>query len=110
MRPHPVVEALHVLEYLQRRPLAALEGARVHALRPDGPISDSMAALSQGEEIAPIEGLMPFSLMVRPSRSDTHRDPWSEWCMQPAGGLLRAIAILSASSAGPASMRSDIDC
>ena len=53
---------------------------------------------------------MPFSLMVRPSRSDTHRDPWSEWCMQPAGGLLRAIAILSASSAGPASMRSDIDC
>lgn len=29
--------------------------------------------------------------------------------MQPAGGLLRAIAILSASSASPASMRSDID-
>lgn len=35
MRPHPVVEALYVLEYLQRRLLAALEGARVHALRLD---------------------------------------------------------------------------
>ena len=33
VRPHPVVEALDVLEYLQRRLLAALEGARVHALR-----------------------------------------------------------------------------
>ena len=68
-----------------------------------------MAASSQGGEIAPIEGLMPFSLMVRPDRSDTYRDPWSEWRVQPAGGLLRAIAVLSASSAGPASMRSDID-
>lgn len=73
------------------------------------PIGDSMAALSQGGEIAPIEGLMPFSLMVRPSRSDTYCDPRSEWRVQPAGGLLRAIAILSASSASPASMRSDID-
>ena len=45
---------------------------------------------------------MPLSRMVRPSRSDTYCDPWSEWCMQPAGGLLRAIAILSASpSASP---------
>lgn len=52
---------------------------------------------------------MPFSPMMRPSRSDTYRDPWSEWRVQPAGGLLRAIAILSASSASPASMRSDID-
>lgn len=57
----------------------------------------------------PIEGLMPLSLMVRPSRSDTYCDPRSEWRVQPAGGLLRAIAILSASSASPASMRSDID-
>lgn len=52
---------------------------------------------------------MPLSRMVRPSRSDTYCDPWPEWCMQPAGGLLRAIAILSASSASPAPMRSDID-
>ena len=52
---------------------------------------------------------MPLSLMVRPSRSDTYCDPRSEWRVQPAGGLLRAIAILSASSASPASMRSDID-
>ncbi len=52
---------------------------------------------------------MPFSLMVRPSRSDTYCDPWSEWRVQPAGGLLRAIAILSASSASAAPMRSDID-
>lgn len=52
---------------------------------------------------------MPLSLMVRPSRSDTCCDPRSEWRVQPAGGLLRAIAILSASSASPASMRSDID-
>ena len=72
------------------------------------PISDSIAALSHGDEIAPIEGLMPFSLMVRPGRSDTCCDPWSEWRVQPAGGLLRAIAILSASSASPASMRSDM--
>ena len=73
------------------------------------PIGDSMAALSQGEEIAPIEGLMPLSSMVRPSRSGTYRDPWPEWRVQPAGGLLRAIAILSASSASAAPMRSDID-
>lgn len=58
----------------------------------------------------PIEGLMPSSPMVRPGRSDAYRDPWPEWRVQPAGGLLRAIAVLSASSAGPASMRSDIDC
>lgn len=74
-----------------------------------GPIGDSIAASSHGGEIAPVEGLMPLSLMVRPSRSDAYRDPWSEWRVQPAGGLLRAIAVLSASSAGPASMRSDID-
>ena len=73
------------------------------------PVSDSMAALSRGGEIAPIEDLMPFSPMVRPSRSDAYRDPWSEWRVRPAGGLLRAIAALSASSASPASMRSDID-
>ena len=53
---------------------------------------------------------MPFSLMVRPGRSDAYCDTWSEWRVQPAGGLLRAIAVSSASSAGPASMRSDIDC
>lgn len=73
-----------------------------------GPIGDSMAALSQGGEIAPIEGLMPFSPMVRPSRGDTYCDPRSEWRVRPAGGLLRAIAILSAPSAGPAPMRSGI--
>ena len=30
---------------------------------------------------------MPFSPMVRPGRSDTCCDPWSEWRVQPAGGL-----------------------
>ena len=35
--PCPVVEALDVLEDLERRPLSALEGAGVHALRLDEP-------------------------------------------------------------------------
>lgn len=52
---------------------------------------------------------MPFSPMVRPGRSDAHCDPWPERRVQPAGGLLRAIAVSGAPSAGPAPMRSDID-
>lgn len=36
VRPDPVVEALYVLEDLERRSLAALEGARVRALGIDG--------------------------------------------------------------------------
>lgn len=37
VNPGPVVEALYVLEYLERRFLSAGEGARVHAFRPDDP-------------------------------------------------------------------------
>lgn len=36
MDPDPVAGALYVLEDLERRPLARLEGPRVHALRLDG--------------------------------------------------------------------------
>lgn len=68
-----------------------------------------MAALSHGLATDPIEGLIPASRIVLPSCSETYWAPWSLWCTQPAGGLLRAIAILSASSASSAAMRGDID-
>ena len=68
-----------------------------------------MAALSYGDDIEPIEGTIPAPRMVLPSCSDTYCDPRSEWCTQPSGGRLRAIAILSASSASSAVMRADID-
>ena len=74
-----------------------------------GPMSDSMAALSQGDEMEPIEGSMPASRMVLPSSSEAYWLPWSLWCTQPFPGRLLAIAIFSASSASSAPMRSDID-
>lgn len=74
-----------------------------------GPMSDSMAALSQGGEMEPIEGSMPASRMVPPSSSEAYRLPWSLRCTQPFPGRLLAIAVFSASSASPAPMRSDID-
>lgn len=39
------------------------------------PMSDSMAALSHGEEIEPIEGRTPFSRMVLEGSSDTYCEP-----------------------------------
>lgn len=74
--PHPVAEALDVLEDLERRPLSALEGARVRALGLDEPMSDSIAALSHGLAIEPIDGLMPTSRIVLPIRSETCWLPW----------------------------------
>lgn len=73
------------------------------------PMSDSIAALSQGDDLDPIDGSIPASRIVLPSSSEACCEPWSLRWMQPAGGLLRAIAILSASSAGSAVMRADID-
>ena len=73
-----------------------------------GPMGDSMAASSQGDDIEPIEGTIPAPRMVLPSSSEAYREPWSEWCAQPSGGRLRAIAILGASSASSAAMRADI--
>ena len=73
------------------------------------PMSDSMAALPQGDDIDPIDGSIPASRIVLPSSSEACCGPWSPWWMQPSGGRLRAIAILSAPSASSAVMRADID-
>ena len=64
-----------------------------------GPMSDSIAALPQGDGIEPVDGSIPASRMVFPSGSEACRDPWSPWCARPLPGLLRAMAILGASSA-----------
>ena len=39
------------------------------------PMSDSIAALSHGEDIDPIEGSMPASRIVLPSSSETYCEP-----------------------------------
>ena len=43
------------------------------------PMSDSMAALSRGEDIEPIDGRTPRSRMVLDSSSDTYWVPWMKW-------------------------------
>lgn len=40
------------------------------------PMSDSMAALSHGEDIEPMDGRTPCSRMVLDRSSDTYWDPW----------------------------------
>lgn len=107
--PYPVVEALDVLEDLERRPLSALEGARVHALGLDDAHERLHRRVVPGDDIEPIDGSIPASRMVFPSSSEAYCDPWSLWCTQPLPGLLRAMAILSASSASSAAMLADID-
>ena len=57
----------------------------------------------------PMEGLMPLSRMVLPKSRLTYWAPWSLWWMQPSGGFLLAMAILSASSASSAVMRGPMD-
>ena len=74
-----------------------------------GPMSDSIAALPQGDGIEPVDGSIPASRMAFPSSSEACCDPWPLRCAQPSPGLLRATAILSASSAGSAAMLADID-
>lgn len=39
------------------------------------PMSDSIAALSHGEDIDPIEGSMPASRIILPSSSETYCEP-----------------------------------
>ena len=39
------------------------------------PVRDPAAALSHGDDMAPMEGLMPFSLMVLPSNRLTYCAP-----------------------------------
>lgn len=72
-------------------------------------MGDSIAALPHGPAIEPVDGLMPASRIVLPTRSETHRLPWSPWWMRPPGGLRLATAILGASSASSAVMRAGID-
>ena len=74
-----------------------------------GPMSDSMAALSHGDDMEPMEGLMPAARIVFPSGSDACCEPWSGWRMRPLGGRRPAIAILGASSAGSAAMCGAMD-
>lgn len=38
-------------------------------------MSDSIAALSQGDDIEPVEGSMPASRIVLPSSSETYCEP-----------------------------------
>ncbi len=57
------------------------------------PMSGSIAALPQGDDIEPVDGSIPASRMVFPGSSEAYRDPWSLWCAQPLPGLLRAMAI-----------------
>ena len=74
--PRPVAGDLDALERVQRGLLARGVGARVHALSDfTMPMSDSMAALSRGDEIDPIDGRMPFSRMVLDRSSDTYCEP-----------------------------------
>ena len=73
------------------------------------PLSDSVTALSHGLATDPIDGRIPWRRMVAPSSSDMYCAPWSLWCTQPAGGRLRSMAILSASSASAASILGPID-
>ena len=107
--PDPVVESpMHSKISSDARSRASKVLACTHpALM--GPMSDPMAALSQGDEMEPIEGSMPASRMVPPGSSEAYWLPWSPWCAQPFPGRLLAIAVFSASSAGSAPMRSDID-
>ena len=43
------------------------------------PMSDSMAVLSHGEDIKPIDGRTPCSRMALDSSSDTYWVPWMKW-------------------------------
>ena len=43
------------------------------------PMSDSMAALSHGEDIEPIDGRISCSRMALDSSSDTYWVPWMKW-------------------------------
>ena len=43
------------------------------------PMSDSMAALSHGEDIEPIDGRTPCSRMALDSSGDTYWIPWMKW-------------------------------
>ena len=69
--PCPVVEALDVLEDLERRPLSALEGAGVHALRLDEP-HERLHRRVVPRAREPVDGLMPASRIVLPIRSETY--------------------------------------
>ena len=75
MHPGPVVYDLDVLEQIQRRLVARGIDPCVHALRLTRPMSDSMAALSHGEDLEPIEGRMPCTRMVLESSGDTYCEP-----------------------------------
>ena len=72
-------------------------------------MGDSMAALSHGDEIDPIDERMPRSRTVLESGGDTYRDPRSLRCAHPSGGFRLARAIFSASSASSAAMLGPID-
>lgn len=74
-----------------------------------GPMGDSVAALSHGLAIEPVDGPMPASRIVLPIGSGTCRLPRSPWRMRPPGGPRPATAVPGASPAGPAAMRAGID-
>lgn len=72
-------------------------------------MGDSMAALSHGDDIDPIDGRMPRSRTVLESGGDTRRDPRSLRFTHPSGGFRLARTIFSASSASSAVMFGPID-
>lgn len=73
------------------------------------PMSDSVGALSHGDDAELTEGLVPLSRMVLETSADIHWAQRSLWWTRPSGGLLRAMAILRASSAGSAVILGPID-
>ena len=68
----------------------------------------SIAASSHGLAIEPVDGPMPASRIVLPTRSEACRLPRPPWRMRPPGGPRPTTAVPGASPAGSAAMRADI--
>ena len=64
-----------MLEHLQGSLLAALEGPGVDALGLDDAHERFGVDVVPGRQYGPLDGLMPFSLMVIPSSRLTYRAP-----------------------------------
>ncbi len=92
--PGTVVYDLRVLEQIQRRLVTRGMDRACTSSDLTRSMSDSMAALSHGEDIEPIEGRMSCLLMVLESSSNTYCEPWSLWCMYPLGLFLLVMGHL----------------
>ena len=84
--PRPVAGAPDAPEDLQRRLVARLERAGVHAPGLDGPHERLHRGVVPRRRYGPMEGLVPAARIVFPSGSDACWEPWPEWRMRPLGG------------------------